>query len=364
MGNKFCFGMAAVAVVLLSACGDEITEVTEVHESVNMTVIEPGDKLPKCVEKNKGAMAYAMDSAKAFVCVDGEWVSLNGKDGAKGDKGDPGEKGEPGEKGNPGEKGDPGDDGVKGDPGENGSSCMAEALADSSGFKIMCDGDSVGVVLNGTDGESPASNYIRDRRDNHVYRITTIGSQVWMAENLNYTFDSLPYADKEPFGILYAESNFPPETGMYGPVYWWGAAMGSLGGMNARKCGEWVECDTNGINRGICPEGWHLPSLAEFETLIAAVGGIDSAGQKLKSIDGWKVNGNGLDEYDFSAFPAGYCDIPSSCLNTFGFAAAFWTSTETDSSHMFVKIGETLSIDEEVGFDFPRTACSVRCVKD
>ena len=361
MSNKFCFGMTAVAVALLSACGDEITEV---NESVNMTVIEPGEKLPKCVEENKGAMAYAMDSAKAFVCVDGEWASLSGKDGAKGDKGDPGEKGEPGEKGDTGDKGDPGDNGGKGEPGEKGSSCMAEVLADSSGFKIVCGDDSVGVVLNGADGESPASNYIRDRRDNHVYRITTIGSQVWMAENLNYTFNSIMTVDKEVYGVFYTESGNPSETGMYGPVYWWGAAMGSLEGRNARQCGSGVMCNTNGINRGICPEGWHLPSLAEFEILFETVGGIDSAGLKLKSVDGWKMNGKGLDEYDFSAFPAGYCDIANGCHNIFGSAAAFWTSTETESSHVFVKIDNALSIDEESLLDFPRTACSVRCVKD
>ncbi len=364
MGNKFCFGMAAVAVVLLSACGDEITEVTEVHESVNMTVIEPGDKLPKCVEKNKGAMAYAMDSAKAFVCVDGEWVSLNGKDGAKGDKGDPGEKGEPGEKGNPGEKGDPGDDGVKGDPGENGSSCMTEALADSSGFKIMCDGDSVGVVLNGTDGESPASNYIRDRRDNHVYRITTIGSQVWMAENLNYTFDSLSVNRKNY--AVYCNANPEDNTlcAKYGSYYIWGAAMGSKflpDTYYPYACGNLVECDSSGINRGACPEGWHLPSLAEFEILFETVGGIDSAGLKLKSLDGWWGDARGLDEYDFTAFPAGMCE--NGVCNYVGINAYFWTSTEIESSHVYVGIGGAISVVNH-GIDAPPLALSVRCVKD
>ena len=165
MSRKLSYTLAASTALLLSACGDEITEV---NQTTGLTMIEAGEDLPNCTKDNEGAMIYAVDSAAAYFCVDREWSSLKGKDGAdgkdgeKGDKGDQGEqgvKGDTGEKGDQGEQGakgdtgEKGDQGEKGDKGDTGSSCTVEQLADSSGYKVICSGDSVGVILNGEKGE-------------------------------------------------------------------------------------------------------------------------------------------------------------------------------------------------------------------
>ena len=157
MSSKILFGLSATAAILLSACGDvnEITEVTEVNE-VGMMVIEKGEALPKCNSDSEGSMVYALDSAAAFVCINKKWKSLNGKDGEQGAKGDKGEQGE---------QGDKGDKGDKGEAGDAGSSCTMEALPDSSGFKVLCGGDSVGVVLNGATGEKGEAGAKGDQGD-------------------------------------------------------------------------------------------------------------------------------------------------------------------------------------------------------
>ena len=113
-----------------------------------------------------------------------------------------------------------------------------------------------------------------DARDGKTYKLVTIGSQIWMAEDLRYGDSSL-YVSQE-----------------------------------AQK---------------ICPEGFHLPSSAEFKTLVAYAGGDDIAGQKLKSTTGWPNmpaydDWNGTDEYGFNAKP-----VESG--NGTGTDENFWTST-------------------------------------
>lgn len=75
--------------------------------------------------------------------------------------------------------------------------------------------------------------------------------------------------------------------------------------------------------REICPEGWHIPSDDEWNSLIKTLG--EDAGIKLKSIDGWYKNGSGSDNIGFSALPAGI-RYPSGTFDRFGRSAFFWAS--------------------------------------
>jgi len=110
-----------------------------------------------------------------------------------------------------------------------------------------------------------------DPRDGKVYRTVKIGNQVWMAENLNYNAS----------GSRYYEDN-PANGDKYGRLYDWETA------------------------KKACPPGWHLPSYDEWKTLVDFAGGKKIAGKKLKAKNGWNENGNGTDEYGFSALPSGY----------------------------------------------------------
>jgi uncharacterized protein (TIGR02145 family) len=93
----------------------------------------------------------------------------------------------------------------------------------------------------------------------------------------------------------------------YGRLYTWSVAMDSAGifSTNGKECGRRKECASTYPVRGICPEGWHLPTMAEYETLISVVGGDSIGGRFLKSLTGWKDGGNGTEVAGFSALPAG-----------------------------------------------------------
>lgn len=157
---------AAAVLVAFSACGDEITEVTQI---VGMQVVEEGDALPKCTTDNEGALVYSVDSAAAYYCVNRKWTTMKGKDGKDGVDGKDGKNGVDGKNGKDGkngvdgkngENGKDGNDGKNGTNGENGKdgsdgkSCTVVAI--DNGYKIVCGEDSVGVLLNGEDGQDGA----------------------------------------------------------------------------------------------------------------------------------------------------------------------------------------------------------------
>jgi len=149
-----------------------------------------------------------------------------------------------------------------------------------------------GIVMDKCHVYDSSASYLFDGRDGKIYKWVNIGEQTWMAENLNY-FVSNGSA---------CYDNDPAKCQEYGRLYNWTAAMAD-----------------------ICPKGWHLPSNAEWEKLIAFVGGFETAGRYLKSTSGWNSDGNGTDDYGFAALPGGrYNNASSSGLGSNGY---WWTSS-------------------------------------
>jgi len=142
--------------------------------------------------------------------------------------------------------------------------------------------------------------------DGQSYRTVVIGTQTWMAENLNYAVEgSKCYEDDE--------SN----CDTYGRLYNW-------------------ETDMN-----ICPDGWHLPSDAEWQTLIDFAGGSETAGGKLKAKSDWNsyngISGNGTDEFGFSALPGGHGISDGSFINV-GYFGGWWSSSVLNSSYAYGRV--------------------------
>lgn len=170
-----------------------------------------------------------------------------------------------------------------------------------------------------------------DPRDKKVYKIVTIGSQTWMAENLNYA-DSA--TTKSLLNRSWCYGNVAANCDVGGRLYTWAAAIDSVAlydGVDGVDCGDYKTCSLPAKVQGICPDGWHLPTNAEWETLFTKVGGNSMAGKMLKSLTGWdekySTNGNGLDEYGFSALPAGY--RYSNNFGNDGSRAYFWSVSES-----------------------------------
>jgi uncharacterized protein (TIGR02145 family) len=205
---------------------------------------------------------------------------------------------------------------------------------------------------------------LTDSRDGKTYKTVTIGSQTWMAENLNYA-DSANTPSLKGKSWCYNDSVANCEAA--GRLYTWAAAIDSVklanDASNPLDCGFGKTCGLSGKVQGICPSGWHLPSPAEWKTLFAAVGGQDNAGKVLKSQSGWDENGNGTDAYGFSARPVGYREGDGYFYDG-GKYAYFWCATEFTSGYannMYLRYyyGDGYLYDFSKNNAFP-----VRCLKD
>jgi uncharacterized protein (TIGR02145 family) len=220
---------------------------------------------------------------------------------------------------------------------------------------VAC-GDSSSAESDPSTETKDAKDTFVDSRDGQTYKTVTIGTQTWMVQNLNFKTDSsYCYGDEEK------------NCDKYGRLYTWAAAVGKA----EDECGRARECNLPpGHVQGVCPEGWHLPSKVEWETLFAAVGGEYTAAKVLKSISGWKDNGNGTDDVGFFVLPAGN-GIRRQNLDKEewyrgeGYSADFWSATE-DIGEEIRAYEVTLHSehdDASLGGDAKDFLASVRCLK-
>ena len=210
------------------------------------------------------------------------------------------------------------------------------ALAASTFMLVACgdDDSSFEGAKTAWDYLNPGIDYgeftdARDGQHIQIYKTVEIcndgetSCQTWMAENLNYSVDP---GERSWCGGGEKNKVSEGDCSKYGRLYTWTAAVGKTD-----ECGYGKVCDLpSGNVSGVCPEGWHLPSDDEWNTLFIAAGGIGIAGQKLKSNTNlWKQE-EGIsndDSFGFAALPAGY-RYYGEIFYKEGEKAYFWNSTE------------------------------------
>ena len=206
-----------------------------------------------------------------------------------------------------------------------------------------------------------------DERDGQTYKTVKIGTQTWMAENLNYAYTGVPYnySGSTSDSTSWCHNNAAANCTKYGRLYTWAAAMDSVGtwSANGKGCGYIKTCSPTYPVRGICPEGWHLPTQTEWNTLFTAVGGSSTAGEVLKSTSGWNSSGNGSDTYSFSALPAGNRGNNGG-FDYEGIYALFWSSTENNRNNAYNMYLYYYYGDADLSNRIKDYGFSVRCVKD
>lgn len=189
-----------------------------------------------------------------------------------------------------------------------------------------------------------------------TYKTVTIGTQTWMAENLNYA-DSTAMPNLK--GNSWCYRNSADNCAKYGRLYTWTAAMNIDSSYQSTKASAMIST----LQQGVCPTGWHIPTNEEWKMLENAVGGRGVAGMKLKSTSGWFSNGNGTDSYGFSARSAGFRtnDGDFYNVNNYGY---WWTATEYGSLYAFYR--NVIYNDTRVLMDTSTktTGRSLRCLKD
>ncbi len=198
-----------------------------------------------------------------------------------------------------------------------------------------------------------------DERDGNTYKTVTIGTQTWMAENLNFEYN-------EGSANSSCYEDVADSCGKYGRLYSWPAAMDAAAIFSdaGKGCGNYSTCKVEGVVRGVCPSGWHLPDSTEWGALFAVVGGARIAGVKLKSNSGWgKYGENGLDSYSFTVLPAGYKRDPS--YDGVGKFSSFWMPKSVDQENACVWYFYYNQIKVGYGCSSKRIGRhSVRCIKD
>ena len=191
-----------------------------------------------------------------------------------------------------------------------------------------------------------------DSRDGKTYKTITIGTQTWMAENLAY---------KNGTGC-WAYKNDATSAATFGYMYDWETAT------------------------KVCPAGWHLPSKAEFETLIKALGGESVAGAKMKSEKYWSTDQKDvikkeaasnnknqtvdakqenlkLNSSDFNGLPGGGFYV-GNIFDYKGVYATWWTSTEENDNNAYYMFLNNISSWTQFGNTINKNAFYVRCVKN
>lgn len=191
--------------------------------------------------------------------------------------------------------------------------------------------------------------------DGNVYQTVTIGTQVWMAENLKVTHyrngDAISnVADSAEWTGLttgaYCEYAFDlNNVATYGRLYNWYAVADS---------------------RNIAPIGWHVPTDAEWQTLADYLGGSSVAGGKLKETGTthWlSPNTGATNESGFSALPGGYSDYYG-YFTYVGNYALFWLSTEFKSLSAWYRSLYYYYSDISRSYYSKKGGFSVRCIRD
>ena len=219
--------------------------------------------------------------------------------------------------------------------------------------------------------------------DGNIYDAVQIGNQVWMAENLRTTRyadgTSIPLGTSTSTTTAYRYAPEPDHSNeenlvnldRYGYLYNWPAVMHGESSSEANPSGV----------QGVCPNGWHVPSDAEWTQLTVymnsqseyACGGYTNKYAKaLAATTGWNSSeftcavGNDLSANNatgFSALPAGYFTYYGG-YEVSGYDASFWSTAEFSDAHAYFSYLYCDNSRMHTTYDGKCAGFSVRCVRD
>ena len=193
--------------------------------------------------------------------------------------------------------------------------------------------------------------------DGNVYNTVTIGTQTWMKENLKVT----KYRNGDTIGTTAPTTK--DISGETSPKYQWAYNGDESNVSTYGRLYTWYAATDS---RGLCPTGWHLPTDAEWTTLITYLGGDSVAGGKMKEAGTthWNSPNTSADNSSgFTALPGGY-RYDGGTFHNIGYHGKWWSATEYDVAYvwdcsLFSDYGFASSCCGSKDYSF-----SVRCVGD
>ena len=197
-----------------------------------------------------------------------------------------------------------------------------------------------------------------DKRDGQMYRLVAIGGQTWMAQNLNYHAEGSWCYDNENENCK-----------VYGSLYSWTSAMD----LPARYANESAAAELHKEHRGVCPEGFHMPTSADMKTLIAYIKKHnkyekEKLGTLLKMRFSWMHSEDwpdGTDRFGFGAMAGGFKNAKGD-FKEMGKDADFWVAEENKNPSHAPYWNLYYDNDSFLG-DYSKNkkyAYSVRCLKN
>jgi len=195
-------------------------------------------------------------------------------------------------------------------------------------------------------GDLPSDPFT-DYRTGQTYKIVKIGTQIWMAENLNFP---TKVSEIQYHNSWYYDNDSITNASIYGRLY------------------------SFTIANSACPGGWKIPTIMDWDSLINYLGGTDQAGGKLKDTGTcfWNYpNAGATNETGFTALPGGirrfsYC-ADSTCANyeDLNNAAYFWSNTNSgrgESAYAIRLINTSQELSKSGIHKY--NGLSVRCIWD
>ncbi len=191
--------------------------------------------------------------------------------------------------------------------------------------------------------------------DGNVYDIITIGSQIWMKQNLK----TIHYQNGDEIPNVTVNSNWATTlTGAYCDY--------NNNAVNSATYGRLYNFYAVADVRNLCPNGWHVPSDAEWTTLTTYLGGSTIAGGKLKEagLSHWNaLNDGATNETGFTALPAGY-HANYGTYGGLGTLNYFWSSTEYDATYVWARFLFNYDTNVNRSYYAKNQGYSVRCLKN
>ena len=190
--------------------------------------------------------------------------------------------------------------------------------------------------------------------DGNVYNTITIGTQIWMKENLKTTHyrngvnipqvtDATQWANLTA-GAWCNFGNLPDNDAIYGKLYNWYAVNDA---------------------RGLAPQGWHIPTDAEWATLTNFLGGESVAGGKMKATTLWALPNTGAtNESGFTGLPGGYRWHTGAFFFNNELEGHWWSSSVDIFNYPWNRILDWDRVDVQRLNDQKQYGNSVRCIKD
>jgi uncharacterized protein (TIGR02145 family) len=200
--------------------------------------------------------------------------------------------------------------------------------------------------------------------EGQVYNTIQIFNQCWLKENLNIGTRINASQDQTDNGIIEKYCYLDNETNCdkYGGLYQWNEIM---------------QYTTIQGTKGICPDGWHIPTDEEWKVLEGTVDsqygvgdpewdetvrrGYD-AGEKIKSTTDWYSNGNGTNNYEFTGLPGSACYY--GIYGQPGYSGDWWSSSECSDSGAWKRNLYYNNDDVYRSCYYKPSGFSVRCLKD